>query len=260
MLPMRDTSNLHFRYQLDRDFYARVRAAKPQYKLVEKFTIPPYSGQGFIVKSGQAFRVIEEEGPQIGDVALWNAHDPREVISATHTWELEGWVVRVYSRLWSVPPWLRPMATCIEDTVVTMPPGSDYQHHYQRTHCNSEWREMRTGRAGLNSCHLNFLQAIEPFGLKEEDICDNFMVHQKVYLDPKTGKKYNMHSDGKRGDFIEIYAEMDLLVAVSVCPYGDAFSDVALGKLYEDKVRPLGIELYETGIEPKGFPSRRGDA
>ena len=63
-------------FRLDQGFYDAVRAAKPRYRLIERFTIPPYSGQGFMVRRGQTFRVVEETGSQIGDVAFWNAHDP----------------------------------------------------------------------------------------------------------------------------------------------------------------------------------------
>lgn len=247
MTAVRNASQVLPGYQVDRGFYDRVIAAKDQYKPIDDFVIPPYNGRGFTVKKGHLFKVIEETGPQIADVALWNAGNTKEGMSATHTWELEGWVVRKYSRLWSAPPWLRPMATCIEDTVVSTPPGGDYQYHYVRTHCNTEWREMRTGQAGLDSCHLNFLQAIQPFGLTEMDIGDNFMAHQKVYFDPVSGKKNNMRGDGRPGDYAAFYAEMDLLVAVSVCPYGDGFSDGTMG---ESEVRPLRIEILDTGIVP----------
>jgi len=111
---------------------------------------------------------------------------------------------------------------------------------------------MRVRIPGLNSCHLNFLQAITPFGLTEEDIRDNVNLFQKMRPDPETGRIYAALSDSKKGDYIEFYAEMDLLVAVSVCPNGDNTRYYSVpGK---DVVLPLAIEVYATGIEPKEFP------
>ena len=239
------------RYQLDESFYDRVRAAKPGYVLVDKFDVPPLSGRGFIVTKGQTFRFVTVEGPQIGDVALWNSDDPGEYFGATRTWVLEGFVINVGTRLWSDVPRLRPMETCIEDTVVFEPPDSLYHNSDSRTHCTSEQWEMQTGVAGLNSCHLNFLQAIEPFGLKEENIHDNFMVHQKRYLEPQTGRSHATRGDSKPGDYVEFYAEIDLLVALSTCPLGDALRDVGTG---QGEAHPMGVEVYDTGIEPKESP------
>ena len=84
-------------YQVNRPFYDKVRAAER--KLVHKFVIAPFNGRGFIVKKGQTFRVIQEEGLQVGDVALWNADNAKETLSCLRTWEVDGWFLEVYSRL-----------------------------------------------------------------------------------------------------------------------------------------------------------------
>ncbi len=240
--------------RVDRGFYDKVRASRSQDKLVDKFVIAPYSGRGFVVKKGQTFRVIEETGPQIGAVAFWNAHNPKESFFAAGTFAQEGVFVKLYDRMISDVPWRRPMMTCMEDTVVTEPPDDQYHHHPVGTHCSPETVQMRFGVAGLNACRLNLLQAIEPFGLGEKDLHDSISVHQKVYLEPKTGKILIMCGDGKPGDYIEFYVEMDLVVGVSVCPYGDGSANPMMYK-EEGVVRSLGIEIYDTGIEPKAFPA-----
>lgn len=250
-VPIHESGIKHPRFQMDKAFYEKVRAAKPEYKLVEKIIVPPFSGQGVNVKKGQTFRFVAVDGPQIGDVALWNGHNTKEYFVATRTWVLEGFVIVVGSRLWSDVPFLRPMATCIEDTVINQPTDRPYHHSDARTHCTSEQWEMRTGIAGLDSCHLNFLQAIQPFGLKEENIHDNFMVHQKTHVDSVTGRMNVIRGDSKPGEYIEFYAEMDLLVALSCCPMGDGLRDMVTG---EGEAHPLGIEVYETGIQPQEYP------
>ena len=80
------------------------------------------------------------------------------------------------------------MATVIENTVTTDPSGSDYHHHFIGSHCCTGWNEMRSGLIGLNSCRMNFLQAIEPFRRSEWDLHDNMNVFQKVRLSPEDGK------------------------------------------------------------------------
>ena len=191
------------RYQPDKAFYDNIRAAKPQYKRVSKFVISPYSGRGFIVKKGHTFRVIQEAGPQAATMAFWNAHNPKEYYNAMRKRVREGLFIRLYTRMWSDVPRFRPMMTCVEDTVVTQPPDSDFHHHRFWTHCSSQVMEMRSGRAGLNSCHTNLRQAIEPFGWKDEEIRYNLSLFQKVRLDPNDGKLYGARSDAKAGDYIE---------------------------------------------------------
>ena len=82
-------------------------------------------------------------------------------------------------------------------------------------------------------------------------IHDNFMVHQKTYVEAQTGTVRAARGDSKPGDYIEFYAEIDLLVALSACPLGDALRDVVTGR---GEAHPMGVEVYETGIEPREFP------
>jgi uncharacterized protein len=242
-------------YRLDKMFFDTVRATKPRYKPVDKFIVPPLTGRGFVVKKGQTFRVVQEKGPQAAGVALWNLDNPDEFYNPMRTRVPEGVFIAVYTRLWSEVPWFRPMATCVEDTVVAPPPGSGFRHHWLvGSHCSPETIEMRTGRSGFTGCHLQLLRAIEPFGLKEEDIRDSISLFQKVRLDPKDGKLYFSRSDSKAGDYIEFFAEIDLLVAVSSCPRGDNSREWTTQE--DHALLPLRIELYDTGIQPKEFPKR----
>jgi uncharacterized protein len=251
MAVLRDFTLLQPRAQLDSAFYDRLRATSPASPMRDRFTIPPFQGRGFIVRKGQSFRVVQVEGVQIGDVTFWNADHPRESYSLARTWAIEGWVVRPYTRVWSDVPWLRPMATCIEDTVVGT--EREFHHHWLGTHCATEWTEMRVAIPGLNSCHLNLLQAIEPFGLTEANLRDNINLFQKMKVEPDSGRIVAARSESKRGDYIEFYAELDLLVAVSVCPNGDNTRYYSVPE--RDIVRPLGIEIYDTGVQPQSFPA-----
>ena len=108
-------------YQLDRNFYDRIHATKVHRELVDKFVIAPYSGRGFPVNKGQAFRVIEETGPQIGAAAFWNAHDPRESFIAGRTMAADACFIQRYTQLWSDVPWFRPMVTCACAALISAP-------------------------------------------------------------------------------------------------------------------------------------------
>ena len=60
-------------------------------------------------------------------------------------------------------------------------------------------------------------------GLTETDVIgDNINLFQKMRIDGLTGRRYFSKTDAKKGDHIEFYAEIDLLISVSVCPDGDS--------------------------------------
>ena len=245
MAAFRDLGLQHPRYRLDEDFYDGVRASERT--LVDRSVIPARSGHAFVVSKGHTFRVVEAEGPQAGDVAFWNAHDPSERLSCLRTWDIEGWFLRPDTRLWSDVPRFRPMATCVEETVED---GSDdpAHHHFLASQCSPESLEMRTGQPGMSSCRAALLDAIEPFGLKAADLRENIDVFTRFEFEPDTARIYTARTAAAAGDYIEFYAEIDLLVAVSSCPAGDMTS------IQSDDVLPLGIEVYETNIAPREFP------
>ena len=239
-------------YAFDHAFYDYVRQAKASYSLAQRAVVPPNNGKGFEVKRGQLFRVIQESGPQVVDVALWNLHNPREIFRPEHSFLIEGWFIRENTRLWSDVPYFRPMATCIEDTVQTLDGWRN--HSMLGSHCTSEFLEMRSGRKGLNSCHVNFLQAIEPFGLNEENIQDNFNLYMPCRIDDESGRMEIASAKARPGDFVAFYAEIDILIAVSVCPMGDgSFAATTPEKV---TLRPIRVEILDTGIEPRAFPER----
>lgn len=255
-----DLAERRSRYRVDRPFYDRVRAARGDGTRRDRFLIPPSTGRAFIVKKGQTFRVIEETGPQVASVCVWNADNTQETLLPSGTWSQEGIYARPYGRPFSglafgkAPrpglPWRRPMMTCIEDNVVTRPAQSRYHHHFLGTFCSPEFLEMRFGVGGLRGCSVNLLEAIAPFGLKAADLLDSINLFQKAYLDMTHGKLWVVPSDARSGDYVEFFAEFNLLVAVSACPMGDGTADPTRGDF---TLRPLRIEIYDTGIEPREF-------
>ena len=48
-------------------------------KLADEIMVPAEHARAFHVKSGQTMRIIAVEGPQVGEVAIFNAHNYKEV-------------------------------------------------------------------------------------------------------------------------------------------------------------------------------------
>ena len=246
MAGLRDLTAINPRAGLDREFYASLRSTQRERK--DEFSIPPANAQAFVVKKGQVFRIQQQTGPQVGEVAFWNAHDPKEGFAPMRNRLFEGLFVTRDTRLWSDVPWLRPMMTCLDDTLATEGSESPFHHHRFWTHCSAESMEMLSGRAGSSSCHVNMLQAVQPFGLTEHNLRGNIVVFQKARFNTNDGRWYGAPSDAKAGDYVEFYAEIDILVAVSVCPNGN---HTAAGV---QTLNPLRIEIHATGVAPNPFP------
>lgn len=115
MAELRDLTAVNPHAVFDKDFYAGVRSAPRRLK--QRLVVSPHAGCGFMVEKGQVFRLQQHAGPQVGEVAFWNAHDPKERFSAMRNRLFEGLFVTRDTRLWSDLPRLRPMMTCLEDTL-----------------------------------------------------------------------------------------------------------------------------------------------
>lgn len=240
---------------LPRDFYEQVRAKRSQFRLVEEFIIPKETGKGFVVKRGHTVRFVIIEGPQIVDMDVFNAHDPSEHLWANQTLNREAAWLTTFHRLWGNMPRFRPLMTIIEDTVRTRT-GSpwygdgDYRHHHiVGAHCTQYFWLVSTGKPGHSNCYENLVSAIRPFGLGPEHVHDNLNLFQKAKKDVN-GAMSGGPSDAVVGDYVEFYAEIDVLVAASLCPQGSA--KTLPTDPFQD-VHPMKIEIYETDVEPLEF-------
>ncbi|WP_255342466.1 urea carboxylase-associated family protein [Nesterenkonia sp. AN1] len=103
----------------DRSFYDAVAAAERT--LTQEFEIPVRSGHAWEVKAGSIVRINAVQGPQVGDLNLWNLHNPRERFWAARTRQLQRASMTTYDRFWSTLPHLRPMATVVGDSLADHP-------------------------------------------------------------------------------------------------------------------------------------------
>lgn len=231
----------------DRAFYDRIAAPEGR-SLADAFTIPIRTGRAWTVRAGQVFRIVAPEGPQVGDLNLWNRHDPRERLWASRTRQLQGAHVSVHDRLWSTLPFLRPLVTITADSLAGY--GVDANggrvHDLLGTRCDPYVNRMLTGQDFHFHCHSNLTRAVLPFGLTEFDVHDVLNVFQVTGLN--ADDLYWMGaSPARAGDYLEFFAEIDLLCALSTCPGGD-LSVPLWGPKARDPLsvcRPLAVEIYD---------------
>ncbi len=138
------------------------RAARATAHKVNEVTAPPREAAFFNVPAGNFFRVSSIEGPQVGDLNLWNAHDLSERFFSGKTRALHGTHVSTGDRLWSCFPYLRPMATITSDTLdwygIDSFGGS--VHDVIGTRCDPYTHNLLSGGHYHHCCHSNLTRAL----------------------------------------------------------------------------------------------------
>jgi len=229
----------------DTPFYDDARAGMMK---IGETIVPPREGRAFDVPAGHFFRVASIEGPQVGDLNLWNAANLAERFFSGKTRALNATHLTSGCRLWSALPYLRPMATITYDTLGWYGFDADGAgvHDVIGTRCDPYTNRILTGGDYHHCCHSNLTRALaERMKLSpseaEAHIHDVLNVFMCTGFD-RTSHRYFMKASPVRpGDFIELFAEIDLIGALSACPGGDCgathSSDAA-------RCYPLKVEIF----------------
>lgn len=210
---------------VDMALYRRVRDGAT---VVDSVTVPPREARCFSVPAGHLFRIVSVEGPQVGDLNLWNADDLGERFFSGKTRALHATHVTTGDRLWSSLPHLRPLATITHDTLDWYGWDRDGAgvHDVIGTRCDPYTNHLLHGADYDHCCHSNLTRALAahsglPVGEAERHVHDVLNVFMCTGF-TRDGHRYFMKASPARpGDFLECLAEIDLLGALSTCPGGD---------------------------------------
>jgi uncharacterized protein YcgI (DUF1989 family) len=229
----------------DAAFYGNARQGLTK---IGDVLVPPRDAKAFEVPAGHIFRIVSTEGPQVGDLNLWNAHDLSERFFSGKTRALHATHVSTGNRLWSTLPYLRPLATITHDTLDWYGWDADGGgvHDVIGTRCDPYTNLLLTGSEYHQCCHSNLTRALAAhrgtsLAEAEPHIHDVLNVFMCTGFTRDTHQYFMKASPARPGDFIEFFAEIDLLGALSACPGGDCSashsSDAA-------KCYPLKVEIF----------------
>lgn len=231
----------------DMALYSRARAAA---KKTAEVRVPPRQAATFHVPAGGFFRITSIEGPQVGDLNLWNANDLAEQFYSGKTRALHGTHVTTGQRLWSGFPMLRPMATITTDTLGWY--GKDAYggsvHDVIGTRCDPYTGNLLAGSQYHHCCHSNLTRAVAdeiglPLASAEPLVHDVLNVFMCTGFTRDTGQYFMKASPVRPGDYLEFFAEIDLLGALSACPGGDCSAEHSSDSA---ACYPLLVEVFET--------------
>jgi uncharacterized protein YcgI (DUF1989 family) len=94
-------------------------------------------------------------------------------------------------------------------------------------------RDFKEDEIPDHGCYENLSRALTPYGIDPEDIPNPWNLNQHMIIDGKTGKMEHTTVRAKPGSYVDLHAEMDLLVAMSACP------DMPVGG------KPVDVVIYE---------------
>ncbi len=227
---------------------ALYRAARDSADKTGEVLVPPRDARAFRVPAGHVFRISSVEGPQVGDLNLWNAHDLSERFYSGKTRALHGTHLTTGERMWSGFPHLRPMATIIEDTLdwygIDQYGGS--VHDVIGTRCDPYTGNLLSGTHYHHCCHSNLTRALaDATGMTlaeaEPHVHDVLNVFMCTGFTRDTGQYFMKASPVRPGDHLEFFAEIDLLGALSACPGGDCSSEHSSDTA---ACHPLLVEIF----------------
>ena len=235
--------------------------AKDGWNQIDEVLVPARDARTFRVPAGHFFRIISVNGPQVGDLNIWNADNLEERFYTGKTRALHGTHLSTGDRLWSSFPYLRPLATITADTLDWY--GFDEfggsVHDVIGTRCDPYTNKLLSGDDYHYCCHSNLSRALfdalspsgylsaglksQPASIAEIEhlVHDVLNVFMCTGFDRVTGQYFMKHTPVRPGDYLEFFAEIDLLGGLSACPGGacdaEHSSDVAV-------CHPLLVQVF----------------
>ena len=213
----------------DLESFARARDGAEK---IAEVRVEPREAATFRAEAGQFFRISSIEGPQVGDLNLWNAHDLSERFYSGKSRALHGTHLAEGERMWSSFPYLRPMATITGDTLGWY--GIDgfggSVHDVIGTRCDPYTGNLLAGSQYHHCCHSNLTRALaDELGVSLEEaephVHDVLNVFMCTGFTRDTGQYFMKASPVRPGDYLEFFAEIDVLGALSACPGGDCSAE-----------------------------------
>ena len=242
---------------LTRPDLAPYRAARKGWTKVATVLVPAREAATFDVPAAHFFRITSVEGPQVGDLNLWSAADVAERFFSGKTRALHGTHLSSGDRLWSCLPYLRPMALITDDALDWY--GFDAfgasVHDVIGTRCDPYTHTLLSGGQYHHCCHSNLTRAFAarmdlPLHQAELAVHDVLNVFMCTGFTRDTGQYFMKASPVRPGDYLEFFAEIDLIGALSACPGGDCSSEHSSDQA---ACHPLLVEVFKPQHAPSGW-------
>lgn len=165
------------------------------------------------VKAGQTIRIVDVEGNEAADTLFFNANDPAERYSAVDTVREQG---KVYLTTGT------ELRSNLNNVMLTISADTCGRHDTLGGACASESNTVRYDleKRHMHSCRDNWMLAIAnhpEYGITKRDIAHNINFFMNVPV-TANGELYFDDGISGPGKYVEMVAEMDVVVLISNCP------------------------------------------
>lgn len=178
---------------------------------IERIHIDPQSGTAFTIQKGQTVRIIDLKGEQVSDLFCFSKAEIEEHLSSGHTTDYNGKLfLSIGDTLYSNRS--SPMFTIVADKVG--------KHTMLYAPCS---QEMFYKSYGITEAHPNCLDNLATNLSKYEIQASQITVPLNIFMNIEINQQgeINIQSPtSKAGDYIELKAEMDMIVGVTACSAG----------------------------------------
>jgi urea carboxylase-associated protein 1 len=172
------------------------------------------AGDPFVVEiaKGQTVRIVDLEGNQAVDTIFYNAHDYVDRYSAQDT-------IRQQRHLYLTTG--TQLISTEGHVLLTITADTCGRHDTLGGACADESNMVRydLGKRYMHSCRNSFLKGIQKWNreLDKRDITSNINFFMNVPVTPE-GKLSFEDGVSDAGKYVELVAEMDVLMVISNCP------------------------------------------
>jgi uncharacterized protein len=172
------------------------------------------AGDPFLIEvgKGHTIRIIDLEGNQAVDTLFYNAHDYADRYSAQDTIREQG---NIYLTTGT------RLISSRGNVLLTISADTCGRHDTLGGACSTESNMVRydLSKGNMHACRQSFLKGIGEWGrgLEKRDIASNINFFMNVPVTPEGGLTFE---DGvsDAGKYVELRAEMDVLMVISNCP------------------------------------------
>jgi len=188
---------------------ASIMTAQKKSSSRQRVTIPARHARAALVKKGRRIKVINTHGTQVVDCWALNPDNLGEFMSLEHC---RVSIERVCPRKGDVMVTnrRRPIIKIMQDTA----PGT---HDTLLAACDRYRYELLGCKEYHRNCTDNFWEAMVEVGLKPVELPSPFNLWQNTPVVADGAIKPNPPVS-KKGDYIVMRAEMDLVICLSACP------------------------------------------
>ena len=172
------------------------------------------AGDPFVLEiaQGQTLRIVDLNGNQAVDTLFYSAADPQDRYSAQDTIRAQG---NIYLTTGT------RLVSSRGHVLLTITADTCGRHDTLGGACSAESNRVRYDLeiGHMHACRQSFLKAVQTgwHGLDKRDLTSNINFFMNVPVTPEGGLRFE---DGVSapGKYVELVAEMDVLMVISNCP------------------------------------------